>query len=200
MKTLSFREILFLILIGILIATGAYLIYRVVSGNSKYKALFEENYALKHAKADTVIKFDSILVPGRTVIRPVPVKVEIHDTVLVPEKITWYDSVYQQGKVKFRWSAHVHGSIDYLEFSDFVWPEKTVTITKHIDTCFSKPPAYKAKFLHWGLYTELQAANFNEFPGIGLGAQVIFLDRISVGLGGVYDKGLKGNLRIGVLF
>ena len=98
-----------------------------------------------------------------------------------------------------RWMAQAHGSIDLIEFYDFVWPEKTVTITKKVDTCIAREPAYKAKFLHWGLYTEIQANNLKEFPGIGLGGQVVIKDRLTIGLGAVYADKFYGNLRIGVL-
>jgi hypothetical protein len=163
-----------------------------------------DNYAKLYrtclnAPADTVIIFDSIMVPRGVTFKPVPFKIDVHDTIFVPEKITWYDTVYREGKIKFKWMAQAHGSIDFIEFSDFVWPEKTVTITKKVDTCIAREPAYKAKFLHWGLYTEIQANNLKEFPGIGLGGQVVIKDRLTIGLGAVYADKFYGNMRIGVL-
>jgi len=200
MKTLSFREIILLILIGILLSAIGFLTYKTLSGNKQVKTLSEENYYLKHLKADTLIIHDSITMPGMTLIKPIPVKVVVHDSIFVPLKESFYDSIFRGQGWRFRYRIKALGEVSELSFSDFVVPKEVQVITRQVDTCFSKPPAYKPKFWHYGLYTELQAANFSEFPGIGLGAQVIILDRVTVGLGGVYDKGLKGNLRIGVLF
>lgn len=200
MKTLSFREILFLILIGILIAAGGYFVYKTVSGNKQRIALQREINAYRAAKPDTVIKYDSIIIPGKTVIRPVPVRVEIHDSIFVPEKFTWYDSIYHQGKIKFRWMAQIRGSIDYLEFSDFTFPEKIVTITKHFDTCINQPIP-KQPFFRIGPYVGMTLNSFNEFPGVELGGQVVIKDQLTVDAGGLYvDNNLYANVRLGWLF
>jgi hypothetical protein len=200
MKNLSFREVLGLILIGILLAGVGFLTYKTLSVNKRAKVLSKENYYLKHLKADTLIVRDSVMLPGRTVIKPIPIKFFVHDSIFVSQRELFYDSTFRGKGWRFRYRIKAIGEVSELSFSDFVVPRDVITITRSIDTCFSKSLEYKAKMWHLGVYTEIQASNFNEFPGIGLGGQVVIFDRLTIGLGGVYDKVLKGNLRIGVLF
>lgn len=166
----------------------------------KQSANWQAQYeAVKNAPADTVIRYDSIYVQGGTLIKPVPYKVIEYDTVIMRISQSWYDSVYKGDGWRFRYRAKVTGSLDYIEFSDLVAPVTVKYITRHIDTCILKPTAYKPMLLHWGVYGELVTDNFTEFPGIGLGGQIILNDRLTIGLGGLYLDGFKGSLRVGVL-
>ena len=195
------REILFLVVIGILVAVVGFLTYKTVSGKSERDLLRGEINQYRNAPADTIIKLDTIYIQGGTIIKPMPVRVEIHDTVMVPYRVSWYDTTYRDGIIKFRWRSKVIGEIEQITFSDFIYPKEIVTITTHLDTCFSKPPEYRAKFLHYGLYTEVVLNDFTKFPGFGLGVQTIWKDRLTISAGAVYHQsGIYGNLRIGVLF
>lgn len=188
-----------LILIGILLAVVGYLTYTTVSSKGKVKSLTAEIEAYRRAKPDTVTTIDSIILPGGVVYKLVPKIVIIHDTVIRQISECWYDSTFRSEGLRFRYQAHTLGTLSDLTFSDFVIPKIETTITKTLDTCFSKPPEYRAKFLHYGLYTELAAQNLKEFPGIGAGVQLIFKDQVTVSAGAMYQNGIMGNLRIGVL-
>lgn len=200
LRPMKFREVVFLIVIGILLACVGYLTFKTVSGSKRIKILTQQLTDFRTAPAiiDTVI--DTIRLPGKVTIIPVPVTSIVHDTVITQIKENWYDSTYTKNGIRFRWSGHTMGDLRELTFSDFVFPKVLITERKPFDTCYEKEPAYKAKFLHYGLYTEMVAANFTEFPSIGLGGQFIFKDKLTVSLGGIYLDGLKGNLRIGILF
>lgn len=154
--------------------------------------------ACQNAPADTVIVYDSIIIPGKTIIKPVPYKVIEHDTVIKLIKENWYSDVFKKDGVRFNYQAHTMGELLDLKFSDFVWPKEIVTITRHVDTCATTAPP--PKLFRWGLYTEMQTDNFTTIPGIGLGGQVVISEQLTLGLGAAYDKGFKGNLRFGILF
>jgi len=192
-QTLSF------IAIGILLAVIGYLTYTTISGSKRVKTLTAEINAYRSAKPDTVTTIDSIILPGGVVYKLVPKVVIIHDTIIRQISECWYDSTFKSEGLRFRYRAHTLGTLNDLTFSDFVIPKTTVTITRTLDTCFSKPPEYRPKFLHCGLYTELSARNLKEFPGIGAGIQLIFKDQVTVSAGAMYQKGVYGNVRIGVL-
>jgi len=157
-------------------------------------------YACKNAPADTVIHYDSIYVQGGTMIKLVPIKTVIHDTIIKVLRENWYDSTFRQGGIRFRYQARTMGELRELVFSEFVWPKEVVTITRRVDTCLLKPAAYKPMLLHWGVYSELVTDNFTKFPGIGLGGQIIIKDRLTISAGGLYTDRLMGSLRVGVLF
>ncbi len=197
---MTLRETMWLLLIGILVSIGAYLTYRLVSSENKAKALSAEIYSLRHAPVEIDTVIDTIRIPGEVKIKPIAVREEIHDTVWIHEKISWYDSTFSNQGIRFRWRAKAIGELTELAFTDFVCPRETITITKQIDTCFQKPPEYRAKLLHWGLYTEAVARNITEFPGVGAGAQIVIRDQVTIGAGAMYQKEWYGNLRIGILF
>jgi len=194
------REILWLILIGILVSIGVYLTYRLVSSENKAKALTAEIYSLRHAPVEIDTVMDTIRIPGGVTIKPTTIRQEIHDTVFVKERMSWYDSTFSNQGIRFRWRAKAIGELTELSFTDFVYPREIVTITKQIDTCFRKPPEYRAKFIHWGVYAEANVRNFTEFPGMGAGAQIVIRDQMTIGAGAMYQKEWYGNVRIGVLF
>jgi len=194
------KQIATYVVIGILIALACFLGYKVISANSRINVLSDQVTAYKSAKADTVILYDTIHIPAEIRIKPIPVKTIIHDTIIKEISENWYDSTFNQKGIRFHWSAHILGNLNDLSFSDFVFPKEIDRITLRTDTCFSKSPAYKAKLLHWGLYAEMVGRNFKDFPGIGIGGQIIVQDQLTVGIGGVYLNGTYVNVRIGLLF
>jgi hypothetical protein len=196
-KSLMWTAIILIAIILIGIIGGVWYYNR--KKNHQIELLTVQLADCKNAPADTVIHYDSIYVQGGTLIKLVPYKVIQYDTIRVAYKESFYDSVFKGDGWRFRYRLKTLGSLDYIEFSDLVAPKEIQYITRHQDTCITKPPAYKAKLFHYGLYTELVADNFTTFPGIGLGLQGIINDRLTIGLGAVYQDQLYGNLRIGIL-
>ena len=124
----------------------------------------------------------------------------IHDTT-VKYCQAYYDSTYKfQGQGRIHYVLSVKDCNASIQFKDIVGPKEIITITQHVDTCITKPPEYRAKFFHWGLYTDLTVNSFKQFPGIGLGGQIVIKDQVTIGIGGIYMDRFYGNLRIGVLF
>ena len=162
-------------------------------------------------------KFNACNNAPRT-IDTVYVPIEVHDTTWVhlwgqtffihDTTVKWcqayYDSTYRfsnaQGVGRIHYALSVKDCNASIQFKDIVSPKEIITITQHVDTCITKPPEYKAKLFHWGLYTDLTLNNFKTFPGIGLGGQIIVKDQVTIGLGAAFLNGFYGNIRIGVLF
>ena len=200
---MNYREVIWLVIIGILIAVCSFL---GIQSCSKQKKIDDSNLRLSaclnapktsDTVHDTVKMHDStwIHLKGKTII--------IHDTT-----IKWcqafFDSTYKftnsigAGRIHYR--IDVRDCKADIQFPEIVSPKEVITITNHIDTCISKPPEYKAKLFHWGLYTDLSANNFKSFPMIGVGGQMIINDQVTIGLGGAYMDKFYGNIRIGILF
>jgi hypothetical protein len=178
---------------------GGIVIERVVHDGKRNKvidsqALFIAAYKNAPTKIDTV--HDTIHHPGVTIIKPVPVKVFIHDSILVANKVSWYDSVFMRGSIRFRWQAK--GDLQFLSFSDFTWPKEIITITRQVDTCITKP-APKQPVFRIGPYVGLSLNSFTKFPGIEAGAQVVIKDQLTASAGGLYLNGIFGNVRVGWL-
>ena len=200
---MNWREILWLILIGILLAISLFLGVQSCNRNKVIQSVTLERDALKDAPktADTV--HDSIYVYDTVWIKLKGKIVTLHDTT-VKWCQAFFDSTYKFTNVTG--SGRIHYQIDVkdcragIRFLDIISPKEIVTITRHIDTCIARPTEYKAKFLHWGLYTDLSVNNFKEFPGIGLGGQVIINDQVTIGAGAMYLDRFYGNIRIGILF
>jgi hypothetical protein len=149
-------------------------------------------------KIDTI--HDSIVIAGKIVIKPIPTKVIIHDTILVPLKESWYDSTVSQSGAKFRWSAKANGELEYINFSDFVFPKEIIIKTKTVDTCFDKPPGYKAKN-HFGISIGATANTIKDFPNIDADVWWSIKDKWAIYVGveqNMYHKEtyLKGGVRI----
>jgi hypothetical protein len=143
-------------------------------------------------KIDTV--HDTIHYPGVTIIRPVPFKVVLHDSILIPYREIWYDSLFNQGNIRFRWQAK--GDLQFISFSDFIWPKEIITITSQVDTCIAKPFPKQPMF-RIGPYVGLSLNSFSKFPGIEAGAQVVVKDQITISVGGLYLNGIYANVRLG---
>jgi hypothetical protein len=193
------RPLVWVSLILAMLLIGAVVLERVLHDASKNKILRSQAsliQAFKYApvRIDTV--HDTIHLPGQVVIKPVPVKVVIHDSILIPYRECWYDSVFNQSGISFRWSAK--GQLNYITFSDFVWPKEIITITRQVDTCiakpFPKPPVFRI-----GPYVGLSLNSLTKFPGIEAGAQLIIKDQLTVSAGGLYLNGIYANLRVGWL-
>jgi hypothetical protein len=183
---MNFREIIWLIIIGILLAIGVFLGYKTISGNKQIKILTTENNAYKHAptRIDTI--HDSIVLPGGVVIKPIPVRVIVHDTIIRKINESFYDSIYRNNGLKFRWKSRVMGYIDEMTFSDFVIPKETVIITKSIDTCISKLPAYRP-INHIGFDFDLIGNSIQKFPNFDAVFFWSIKDKIKLNIGGEYN-------------
>jgi hypothetical protein len=197
---MNWIKITLISLAAAIVLAGGITFYVWVHGAFKERAQYMKLYQdcmQAPMTIDTI--HDSIVMPGEIRYKPVPVMVDIHDTIFVQERTTAYDQKFTNGKVRFRWKAKVIGEIDTIGFSEFTWPKEIITRTKTVDTCILKPPAYKAKLFHWGLYTEILANNFKDFPGVGIGAQMTINDRLTIAAGGMFLDKPYANLRVGVL-
>ena len=194
------RPLVWVFIILALLLIGAVVLERVLHDNAKNKILRRQAaliLSFKNApiKIDTIR--DTIHLPGQVVIKPFPVKVVTHDSILVPYRECWYDSLFNQGGIRFRWTAN--GQLNYLTFSDFVWPKEIITITRQIDTCIAKPFPKQPVF-RIGPYVGLSINSFTKFPVIEVGAQVVIKDQLTISAGGLYLNEIYGNVRLGWLF
>jgi hypothetical protein len=164
--------------------------------SAEWKTLYR---TCQNAPADTVVIHDSIMIPGVTIIKPIPVSVIIRDTIIRQIAQNWYDSVYKGDGWRFRYKAKVTGSLDYIEFIDLVAPVTTTYITRHIDTCLVKPLP-KQPLLRIGPYAGVTLNSFSRFPGFELGGQMVIKDQATLSVGGQYLDGFYANVRLGILF
>jgi len=171
-----------------------------IAHDSKRNKVIESQATLIAAYKNAPIKIDTvhdtIHYPGSTIIKPVPVKVLIHDTILAQHKVNWYDSMFSQGSIRFRWQAK--GDLQFLSFSDFTWPKEIITVTRQIDTCITKPVPKQSVF-RIGPYVGLSLNSFTKLPGIEAGAQLVVKDQLTISAGGLYLDRIYCNLRLGWL-
>jgi hypothetical protein len=149
------------------------------------------------SKSDTV--HDTIYIQGGTMIKPVPYKVYIHDTVLVAMKESWYDSTYKGEGWRFRYRLKTIGELDHIIFSDFVAPKEIITITRKVDTCIAKPLPHNP-LLRAGPYVGISLNNFKNFPGLEVGGQLTIKDQFTISAGYLYLDNSYLNIRLGWLF
>ena len=183
-----------------LLVIGCIVIERIAHDSNRNKvidsqALLIAAYKNAPTKIDTV--HDTIHHPGVTIIKPVPFKVVIHDSILIPYRESLYDSVFIQGSIRFRWQAK--GDLQFLSFSDFIWPKEIITITSQVDTCIAKPFPKQPMF-RIGPYVGLSLNSFSKFPGIEAGVQVVIKDQLILSAGVLYLNGIYGNVRVGWMF
>ena len=187
-----------------LLLIGAVVLERVLHDVSRNKILRSQATLIQSFKnapvrIDTV--HDTIHLPGKIIIKPVPTKDSITDSLNHPItqslNVCWYDSVFNQRGIRFRWQAK--GDLQFLSFSDFVWPKEIITITRQVDTCNAKPVQKQPTF-RYGAYVGISLNSFTRFPGLELGGQVVVKDQLTVSAGGLYLDGIYGNLRLGWLF
>lgn len=200
---MSIREIIWLVLIGVLLAVCLFLGIQSCSKSKVINTVTLERDSCRNAPKTTDTVHDSIPVYDTTWIRLKGKTIYIHDTV-VKWCQSFFDSTYKfttkSGNGRIHYRINVKDCEASIQFPEIVSPKEIITITNHIDTCISKPPEYKAKLFHWGLYTDLSANNFKSFPMIGVGGQMIINDQVTIGLGGAYMDKFYGNVRIGILF
>jgi len=187
-----------------LLLIGTIVIGRVVHDAKRNKILESQASLIAHYKAapvkiDTV--HDTIHLPAKIIIKPIPIKDSITQSLNHPITqsltICRYDSVFSQSGIRFRWSAK--GDLQFLSFSDFTWPKEIITITRQVDTCIAKPFPKQTVF-RFGPYVGLSLNSITRFPGLELGAQIVIKDQLTVSAGGLYLDGLYGNVRLGWLF
>lgn len=173
------------------IATGLFLfclaLYFISGCNHKKQiaGLILERDACRNAPATIDTVRDTIYVQGGTIIRPIPFKVIIHDSIFVVLKESFYDSVYRGSGWRFRYRLKTLGELDHIIFSDFVAPREIITITKKVDTCESKLPEYRP-LNHYGISSGLCINNFNKFPGIKLEGFWSIQDRVAIRIGTMF--------------
>jgi len=202
------RPMVWISLILALLLIGALVIERVVHDTRRNQILSRQTLLLAHYQSapvsiDTV--HDTIYLPGKVIITPVPLEVPVidsvivlvHDTLPVREKINRYDSLFINGPIRFRWQAL--GSLHQIAFSDFAWPREIVTLTRHLDTCIVQPLP-RQPFFRFGPYVGLSINSLTRFPAIESGAQLVFKDQVTIAAGLLYLDGIYGNLRLGWLF
>jgi hypothetical protein len=196
-----------------LLLIGAVVLERVLHDVSRNKILRSQALliqAFKNApvRIDTV--HDTIHLPGPIIIKPIqsfnhsitqsfipPITDSLNHPITHSLNVCWYDSVFNHGGIRFRWQAK--GDLQFISFSDFVWPKEIITITRQVDTCITKPFPKQPTF-RIGPYVGLSLNSFTKFPGIEAGAQLIIKDQLTVSAGGFYLDGIYGNVRLGWLF
>lgn len=156
----------------------------------KYKRDARDNLAKYHNCINAPIIIDTIndtiYIRGETIIKPIPIKEIIRDTVWVKEKRSWYDSTYTGDGLRFRWRAYTLGSLEELMFSDFVIPRQIIRERSVVDTCFDVPPMYRPKN-HLGMDFNLSANRFNKLPNVDASVWFTFKDKWGVSAGGAYN-------------
>ena len=187
-----------------LLLIGAVVLERVLHDAAKNKILRSQAALIQTfknapARIDTV--HDTIHLPGKVIIKPIPIKDSItqslNNSITHSFPVSWYDSIFTHSGIRFRWQAK--GDLQFISFSDFVWPKEIITITLHVDTCITKPFPKQPTF-RIGPYVGLSLNSFTKFPGFEAGAQLIIKDQLTVSAGGVYLDGIYGNVRLGLLF
>jgi len=193
------RSLIWISIILALLLIGGVVLERVLHDSSRKKILRDHATLIKAFKnaplrIDTI--HDTIRLPGQFIIKPIPVKTVIHDTILVPYRECWYDSVFSQAGIRFHWQAK--GDLQFISFSDFAWPRDIITITRQVDTCITKSIS-KQPIFRIGPYVGMSLNSLNKFPGLEAGFQLIIKDQLTVSVGGLYLNGFYGNLRLGWL-
>jgi hypothetical protein len=198
------RPFVWVSIILALLLIGAVVLERVLHDVSRNKILRSQAtliQSFKNAPVSIDTVHDTIHLPGKIIIKPVPTKDSITDSlnhsITHSLLISWYDSVFTHSGIRFRWQAK--GDLQFISFSDFVWPKEIITITRQVDTCIAKPIPKQPVF-RIGPYVGLTLNSFTRFPGIEAGAQLIIKDQLTVSAGGLYLNGIYGNLRVGWLF
>ncbi len=193
------RPLLWISIILALLLIGAVVLERVLHDASRNKILRDQAAlisAFKNAPVHIDTIHDTVHEPGQFIIKPIPVKTIIHDTILVPYRECWYDSTFSQTGIRFRWKAK--GDIQSIIFSDFTWPKDLITITRQVDTCITKPIP-KQPLFRIGPYVGVSLNSFQRFPGLEAGAQLVIKDQLTISAGGCYFNGFYGSLRLGWL-
>ncbi len=178
---------------------GAIVLERVLHDASRNKILRDQATLISSFKnapvrIDTI--YDTIRQSGHILVKPIPVKTVIHDTIQIPYRECWYDSVFSQPGLRFRWQAK--GDLQFITFSDFTWPKEVITITRQIDTCIAKPIPKQPRF-RIGPYVGISLNSFQTFPGLEAGAQLIIKDQLTISAGGLYLNGIYFDMRLGWL-
>ncbi len=193
------RPLLWISIILAILLIGALVLERVLHDASRNKILRDQvalisSFKNAPVRIDTI--HDTIREPGQFIIKPIPVKTIIHDTILVPHRESWFDSIFTQPGIRFRWQAW--GDLQTITFSEFTWPKDLITITRQVDTCITKPIP-KQPLFRIGPYVGISLNSFQTFPGLEAGAQLIIKDQLTISAGGLYLNGFYGNLRLGWL-
>ena len=194
------RPLVWISIILAFLLIGGVVLERVLHDSSRNKILRDQaalisSFKNAPVKIDTI--HDTIRLPGKFIVRPIPVKIVIHDTILVPYRECWYDSVFSQTGIRFRWQAK--GDLQFISFSDFAWPREIITITRQVDTCITKTIP-KQPIFRIGPYVGMSLNSFRTFPGLEAGAQLVIKDQLTLSAGGQYLNGFYGSVRFGWLF
>ncbi len=194
------RPLFWISIILAFLLIGGVILERVLHDSSKNKIIRDQAALIstyKNAPVKIDIIHDTVHQLSQIVIKPIPVKTVIHDTIMIPYRECWYDSVFSQLGLRFRWQAK--GDLQSITFSDFTWPKDIITITRQVDTCITKPIP-KQPLFRIGPYVGMSFNTFRTFPGLEAGAQLVIKDQLTISAGGLYINGIYGNLRLGWLF
>ena len=201
---MNWREVLWLIVIGGLIAACSFLGIKSCNQNKEIVKKDSLLIACRNSPRDTVFIHDSSTVYDTLWRTPKKVIVFIHDSTPAKYCDEYYADHYDVIKNKdtgvIYYAIHSKDCGAEIKFPKVVLPKEKIIITQHIDTCIEKPPAYKAKFLHHGPYVDMTLNNFKSFPGLGIGYQLIFKDQVTLSVGGTYLEKPYFNIRLGILF
>ena len=194
------RPLVWISIILAILLIGAVVLERVLHDASCNKILRNQvalisSFKNAPVRIDTI--HDTIREPGQFIIKPIPVKTIIHDTILVLYRESWYDSIFNQTGIRFRWQAR--GDLISITFSDFTWSKDLITITRQVDTCITKPIP-KQPLFRIGPYVGISLNSCQTFPGLEAGAQLVIKDQFTLSVGVLYLHGLYGNVRFGWLF
>ena len=186
---MNWREILWLIVIGILLAVCSFLGIRSCK---QVKVIKEKDVLLNacmNAPKDTLRIHDSIPVydtiwrtPGRDTIH-------VHDPSPPKYCEEYYADKYNVIKDKdtgvIYYAIHSRDCGVDVKFPKVVLPKEKIIITEHVDTCILKPPAYIPKN-HFGLDLDIYGRNIKEFPGGGADFWWTYKDKWGLKGGGFY--------------
>jgi len=198
------RPIVWVAVILALLVIGGVVLERVLHDAAKNRLLCNQaalilSYKNTPVKIDTV--HDTIRLPGKIIIKPIPTNDSIthslNHSVTQSLNVCWYDSVFNQRGIRFRWQAK--GDLQFLSFSEFTWPKEIITITRQVDTCIAKPVQKQPTF-RYGAYVGISLNSFTKFPGLDVSVQLVIKDQLTISAGGLYLDGIYGNVRVGWLF
>lgn len=186
---MNLREIIYLILIGILIAAGAFLGVQSCNRGKVVQTLTLERDACRNAP---IVVRDSIIhdtIRDTVWRRPKEVTIFVHDT--APAK--YCDSLYADSYKYVK--GLLTGKIDYeihskdcgveIRFPNVILPidyrTETKTIVLHDTIPFYKP------MNHWILEGNLIGNSIQKFPNFDLLVSYSIKDRVKLNLGGEYN-------------
>jgi hypothetical protein len=197
---------------GVMLAALLYFLFYGLSMKKKYEISQKELWNCVHApvRIDTV--HDSIIIYNPHVFKPIPssyvpepqpdppissTALQDHQESVCTQR---YDQSYSFKGGRLRWTAYIKNCIiEEMSFPEIVAPKELIYITKTVDTCIMED-IKKQPFIRFGPYIEITGNSFDNFPGLGIGGQVVVNDQFTLGVGYQYIDASYLNIRLGWLF